>query len=70
MRHGIAAPGGAHETPKPAKRAPPIAPPRIVSSAHLAVGRGAEVSEFEYGMIICGHGRSSAGSCAARRRPA
>lgn len=32
-----------------------IAPPRIVSSAHLAVGRGAEVSEFEYGMIICGH---------------
>jgi predicted MarR family transcription regulator len=37
------------------KRAPPVAPPRIVSSAHLAVGRGAEVSEFEYGMIICGH---------------
>ena len=22
---------------------------------HLAVGRGAEVSEFEYGMIMCGH---------------
>jgi predicted MarR family transcription regulator len=39
----------------PSKRAPPIAPPRIVSSAHLAVGRGAEVSEFEYGMIMCGH---------------
>ena len=37
------------------KRATPLAPPRIVSSAHLAVGRGAEVSEFEYGMIICGH---------------
>ena len=32
-----------------------IAPPRIVSSAHLAVGRGAEVSEFEYGMIMCWH---------------
>jgi len=32
-----------------------IVPPRIVSSAHLAVGRGAEVSEFEYGMIMCGH---------------
>lgn len=39
----------------PARRPPPLAPPRIVSSAHLAVGRGAEVSEFEYGMIICGH---------------
>jgi|SRR5687767_6630699 len=42
-----------------AKSAParpaPIAPPRIVSSAHLAVGRGAEVSEFEYGMIMCAH---------------
>ena len=38
-----------------AKRAASLAPPRIVSSAHLAVGRGAEVSEFEYGMIICGH---------------
>lgn len=38
-----------------APRAPALAPPRIVSSAHLAVGRGAEVSEFEYGMIICGH---------------
>jgi predicted MarR family transcription regulator len=37
------------------RRAAPLAPPRIVSSAHLAVGRGAEVSEFEYGMIICGH---------------
>ena len=33
------------------KRASAIAPPRIVSSAHLAVGRGAEVSEIEYGMI-------------------
>ena len=32
-----------------------IVPPRIVSSAHLAVGRGAEVSEFEYGMIIASH---------------
>lgn len=38
-----------------AGRAPAVVPPRIVSSAHLAVGRGAEVSEFEYGMIICGH---------------
>lgn len=42
------------------KSAPParpaaIVPPRIVSSAHLAVGRGAEVSEFEYGMIMCAH---------------
>jgi predicted MarR family transcription regulator len=39
----------------PATRGAPLAPPRIVSSAHLAVGRGADVSEFEYGMIICGH---------------
>ena len=38
-----------------ARHAKAIAPPRIVSSAHLAVGRGAEVSEFEYGMIMCGH---------------
>lgn len=38
-----------------AARANAIAPPRIVSSAHLAVGRGAEVSEFEYGMIMCSH---------------
>lgn len=29
--------------------------PRIVSSAHLAVGRGAEMSEFEYGLIIAWH---------------
>lgn len=43
------------KTAKPTKRATSLAPPRIVSSAHLAVGRGAEVSEFEYGMIICGH---------------
>ncbi len=40
---------------KPDRRPPPLAPPRIVSSAHLAVGRGAELSEFEYGMIICAH---------------
>lgn len=29
--------------------------PRIVSSAHLAVGRGAEMSEFEYGLIMGWH---------------
>ena len=42
-------------TRRPAQRSRNIAPPRIVSSSHLAVGRGAEVSEFEYGMIICSH---------------
>jgi predicted MarR family transcription regulator len=30
-------------------------PPRIVSSAHLAVGAGADLSEFEYGLIIAWH---------------
>lgn len=28
---------------------------RIVSSAHLAVGEGAELSEFEFGMIVSWH---------------
>lgn len=30
-------------------------PPRIVSSSHLAVGPAADLSEFEYGLIIAWH---------------
>jgi predicted MarR family transcription regulator len=33
----------------------PLTPPRIVSSSHLAIGPGADLSEFEYGLIIAWH---------------
>lgn len=40
-------------TPKPATASPAKVP--IVSSAHLAAGRSAELSEFEFGLIIAGN---------------
>jgi predicted MarR family transcription regulator len=41
------------QTTAPAPDAPKKVP--IVSSAHLAAGRSAELSEFEFGMIIAGN---------------
>jgi predicted MarR family transcription regulator len=44
-------------TKSKASLAGPIQPPRtpIVSSAHLAAGKSAEMSEFEFGLIIAGN---------------
>ena len=39
----------------PAQAVPQVAKVPIVSSAHLASGRSAELSEFEFGLIIAGN---------------
>lgn len=47
----------AKQTPveAPAQPVPAVAKVPIVSSAHLASGRSAELSEFEFGLIIAGN---------------